>query len=161
MNCICFIAALVALSEGLVQAFCLLPIFHSSVKQHQHRHEIRTHPFSIRLANNIVDDSISPVENNTSLASSDSVEEAARLKRELYQLAASYDRGFSATSRARTEANEIIEKLSVLNPTKEASKGIDGNDYSKDDVPLKAVWRMIWTSALDVVSLGASPFAGK
>jgi hypothetical protein len=82
------------------------------------------------------------------------------LKRELYQLAASYDRGFSATSKARREASEIIEKLAAINPTSEASKGIDGA-YSQDGVPLKATWRMIWTSALDVVSLGASPFAGK
>ena len=84
---------------------------------------------------------------------------AALLKRELYQLAASYDRGFSATPKARAEASDIIGQLSALNPTTDASDGIDGN--SSDDVPLRAIWRMIWTSALDVVSLGASPFAGE
>jgi hypothetical protein len=86
---------------------------------------------------------------------------SSRLKQDLYQLAASYDRGFSATPKARREASEIIEKLAAINPTSEASKGIDGGAYGQNDVPLKATWRMIWTSALDVVSLGASPFAGK
>ena len=80
------------------------------------------------------------------------------LKRELYQLVASFDRGFAATPKARTEANEIIEQLAAINPTKHAATGIDGEDVG-EDVPLKAIWRMIWTSAFDVVSLGASPIA--
>lgn len=80
------------------------------------------------------------------------------LKRRLYQLAASYDRGFAATPKARTEANDIIDQLAAVNPTENAARGIDGNDFS-DDVPLRAIWRMIWTSAFDVVSLGASPIA--
>lgn len=83
------------------------------------------------------------------------------LKRELYQLAASYDRGFSATPRARQEASRIIQKLAAINPTTDASWGIDGGADVRADVPLKAIWRMIWTSALDVVSLGASPLAGE
>lgn len=83
---------------------------------------------------------------------------AEDLKRKLYQLAASYDRGFAATPKARSEANEIIEQLAAVNPTENAARGIDGGDFS-DDVPLRATWRMIWTSAFDVVSLGASPIA--
>jgi len=89
-------------------------------------------------------------------------EEAERsrtdLKRRLYQLAASYDRGFGATPRAREQADSIIDRLAEINPTEEAARGIDG-DGSGEEVPLKAVWRMVWTSAFDVVSLGASPFA--
>jgi len=83
---------------------------------------------------------------------------AEDLKRKLYQLAASYDRGFASTPKARLEANEIIEQLAAVNPTENAARGIDGGDFS-DDVPLRATWRMIWTSAFDVVSLGASPIA--
>jgi hypothetical protein len=88
------------------------------------------------------------------------VEEKTRteLKRQLFQLAASYDRGFGATPKARKDAGDIIEKLGALNPTEDSARGIDGNE---DNAPLKAIWRMIWTSAFDVVSLGASPFAGK
>jgi len=97
---------------------------------------------------------------NNRNADNPQVEETARpeLKRRLYQLAASYDRGFGATPKARREADEIIEKLGALNPTQDAARGIDG-DASITHVPLKAMWRMIWTSAFDVVSLGASPFA--
>eukprot|EP00580_Thalassiosira_gravida_P015008 CAMPEP_0201665406 /NCGR_PEP_ID=MMETSP0494-20130426/6562_1 /ASSEMBLY_ACC=CAM_ASM_000839 /TAXON_ID=420259 /ORGANISM="Thalassiosira gravida, Strain GMp14c1" /LENGTH=349 /DNA_ID=CAMNT_0048144355 /DNA_START=26 /DNA_END=1075 /DNA_ORIENTATION=+ len=91
-------------------------------------------------------------------------EEATALKKQLYQLAASYDRGFGATSKARNEADDIIERLAKINPTKDASRGIDGcgdgDGDGDDDVPLKAIWRMVWTSAFDVVSLGASPIAG-
>ncbi|KAL9189777.1 hypothetical protein ACHAXT_009452 [Thalassiosira profunda] len=81
---------------------------------------------------------------------------AAELKRQLYQLAASYDRGFGATPKARAEADDILSQLADLNPTPFAANGIDGEG---GEVPLKAIWRMVWTSAFDVVSLGASPFA--
>jgi hypothetical protein len=108
---------------------------------------------------NSSDATLSPIVKETSIASSENEEKTALLKRDLYQLAASYDRGFSATPRARKEASEIIRMLAVMNPSKNASRGIDGGDYEQDDVPLKAIWRMIWTSALDVVSLGASPLA--
>jgi hypothetical protein len=88
-------------------------------------------------------------------------EQAANLKRQLYQLAASFDRGFGATPRSRKEADDIIQQLSEINPTKDASRGIDGVGAYGEEVPLKAIWRMVWTTAFDVVSLGASPFAGE
>ncbi|KAL7552433.1 hypothetical protein ACHAWF_015672 [Thalassiosira exigua] len=85
---------------------------------------------------------------------------AADLKRELYVLAASYDRGFGATPKARAEADDVIQKLAAINPTQNAARGIDGDAAADDgDVPLRGIWRMVWTSAFDVVSLGASPFA--
>lgn len=85
-------------------------------------------------------------------------ERATELKRKLYQLAASYDRGFGATPKAREEADDIIQQLALINPTENSARGIDGDTYG-EEVPLKAIWRMVWTSAFDVVSLGASPFA--
>lgn len=92
--------------------------------------------------------------------SSDADQKATDLKRQLYQLAASYDRGFGATPKARNEADVIIQQLASLNPTDHSARGIDGdNGELEEDVPLKAIWRMVWTSAFDVVSLGASPFA--
>lgn len=82
--------------------------------------------------------------------------EAADLKRRLYQLAASFDRGFGATPKARDEVDGIIRRLREINPTENAARGIDGDG---EEVPLRAIWRMVWTTAFDVVSLGASPFA--
>lgn len=92
--------------------------------------------------------------------SDDRYQKSSALKRELLQLAASYDRGFGATPRAREEASDIIQQLAAINPTKDAARGIDGN-WEDGDAPLKGAWRMIWTTALDVVSLAASPIAGE
>lgn len=95
--------------------------------------------------------------------------ERTRLKRQLLQLAASYDRGFGATTRARNEAEDVIMQLAELNPTKDAARGIDGEGINvnedawtaaeDEEAPLKGIWRMVWTTALDVVSLAASPIA--
>ena len=101
-----------------------------------------------------------PSEEESATAERDESEisRAADLKRQLYQLAASYDRGFGATPKARSQADDILSQLADLNPTPFAANGIDGEG---GEVPLKAIWRMVWTSAFDVVSLGASPFAGE
>jgi hypothetical protein len=57
-----------------------------------------------------------------------------------------------------------MQRLAELNPTGEgASRGINGDMRGDDDnnVPLRAVWRMVWISVFNVVSLGASPFASE
>lgn len=139
------------------QAFSLSPVVSSYVKTY----EGLIHDSVVHLNLASVEDIDTPDE-EISVSNIAKSAEASLLKRELYQLAASYDRGFSATPKARKEASDIIDKLSAVNPTENASRGIDGDtSYKPDDVPLKAIWRMIWTSALDVVSLGASPFAGE
>lgn len=148
----CFIAAVIALSCQ-AQAFNSPSVLWIGVKSSPRDHR------QILCAENNVQDTAVP-NDDTSIASSEKLERASLLKRELYQLAASYDRGFSATPRARKEASDIIQKLAAINPTEDASRGIDGST-NQHDVPLKSIWRMIWTSALDVVSLGASPFAGE
>ena len=123
--------------------------YSSGLKSHQFHREVQNHRSIVYLGDDIP------------LVTSENSRQRALLKQEMYQLAASYDRGFSATARARKEASDIIQKLSDLSPTVDASRGIDGSTYNQDDVPLKAIWRMIWTTAFDVVSLGASPFAGE
>mmetsp|Transcript_21243 Transcript_21243/g.49887 ORF Transcript_21243/g.49887 Transcript_21243/m.49887 type:complete len:293 (-) Transcript_21243:1004-1882(-) len=82
--------------------------------------------------------------------------EATELKTRLLKLAASFDRGFASSPRASSEANDVIAQLQAMNPTSNANRGIDGYDSV---TPLKGIWRLIWTSALDVVSLGANPLA--
>lgn len=86
------------------------------------------------------------------------------LKRQLLSVAASYDRGFSSTPTVRQSVEDIIQQLAMINPnTDKASQGINGRndinitDDTNGDVPLKGIWRLIWTTAYDVVSLGASP----
>jgi len=79
---------------------------------------------------------------------------ADRLKRELFQLGASYDRGFGASPSSRTMVLSVIEDLERCNEESNASRGISGNETS----PLTGSWRMVWTTAVDVLSLQASPF---
>lgn len=78
---------------------------------------------------------------------------SASLKTELLQLAASYDRGYSATKRANDEVDSLISKLEAINPETNASKGVEGDDTS----PLSGSWRMVWTTAPDVLTLNANP----
>ena len=75
------------------------------------------------------------------------------LKRELLQLGASYDRGYGATKRARDQVDSLISRLEAVNPEPNAARGIDGKDTS----PLTGSWRMVWTTAPDVLTLSASP----
>ncbi|GAX10190.1 hypothetical protein FisN_3Lh385 [Fistulifera solaris] len=77
------------------------------------------------------------------------------LKQNLLRLAASYDRGFGASNKAREEANQIIQDLERCNTEQQASRGMDGTGRS----PLRGTWRMIWTTASDVLVLAASPVA--
>ena len=93
--------------------------------------------------------------------------ETKDLKLQLLRLCASYDRGFGASVSAKQEVDDIVDQLKLLNPTPyDAAAGIDGTstystnkDNEKQSVPLKGIWRMVWTTALDVLNLGASPIA--
>lgn len=85
--------------------------------------------------------------------------EIQSLKLELLKLCASYDRGFGATPRSRTQVEEIIKELELMNPTPvDAAKGVDGT-YSNGSIPLEGIWCMVWTTALDVLNLGGNPLA--
>lgn len=86
----------------------------------------------------------------------------SKLKLELLQLGASYDRGFGATSRAIDEARATIDALESINPESNAARGVDGNTEdqvasSSSPSPIRGKWRMVWTTASDVLVLGASP----
>jgi len=75
------------------------------------------------------------------------------VKKRMLQLGASYDRGFGASPNARREVEEVLSELEALNDETDAARGIDG----VGDAPLEGIWRMVWTTASDVLVLGASP----
>jgi hypothetical protein len=79
--------------------------------------------------------------------------DAESLKKQLLQLGASYDRGYGASTKARKDVEDVIADLEVLNTETDAARGIS----SGQDSPLSGSWRMIWTTAQDVLVLGASP----
>jgi hypothetical protein len=92
-----------------------------------------------------------------------------RYQRELIQLGASYDRGFGATFSAREQVQAVIRQLEQLNIEEQAASTILSPSSRRPDRRLLVApttnsatlignWRMIWTTALDVLSLQASPF---
>jgi PAP_fibrillin len=86
-------------------------------------------------------------------------------KNELYQYAASYDRGYGVTStRIRQNVLSIIEQLEKNNPAINSADSILQSSSSfvsstkNYNYSIRSNWRMIWTTAIDVLSLQASPF---
>jgi hypothetical protein len=92
------------------------------------------------------------------------IPEGDELKAKLIRLCISYDRGFGASPNSKKQVDEIIDQLKVLNPTPvDAARGIEGNgdaNFNDSPPPLEGgIWRMVWTTALDVLNLAASPIA--
>lgn len=87
----------------------------------------------------------------------------SELKRRILELGASYDRGFGASPSARDRASQVIQDLERNNRETNAARSMDGTSTTSDDVegdsPLRGSWRMVWTSAFDVLSLEASPLS--
>jgi hypothetical protein len=122
-------------------------------------------------AKDMIDDTVEGVEN---------VFLREELKQEILQLGASYDRGFGASPRVRNKVNKVICDLEFLNQETNASRFISGPKMvtniaqtnttsgnattmmvskSKEETsPLTGNWRLIWTTASDVLILGANPF---
>lgn len=84
-----------------------------------------------------------------------SEKERRDLKVHLFKMSASYDRGYGATPSARKATDDLVEELERLNPSEDAARGISG----EGDSPLQGTWRMIWTTAPDVITLASSPIA--
>ena len=51
-----------------------------------------------------------------------------------------------------------VDKLSALNPNLNPTRGLLGSDEPNVNCALEANWRLVYTTAYDVLSLGASPF---
>lgn len=151
-------------------AFSSLPLVEafssrSDVRPHQMPSRILNQPrrstilFSDLSPSDVSDDDEGGSEWSTPTASDEKVSTVEReaMKQKLLQLCASYDRGYGASPSAKRQVDALVKKLKELNPTKEnAAAGVDGGSSSAT-VPLKGNWRMIWTTALDVLNLGANP----
>ena len=87
------------------------------------------------------------------------------IKSDLFALAASCDRGFGASISDTKKAATLIEKLRILNPTEKPTINIYPNNNNQTAnatsgdlaAPLEGVWKLVYTTAFDVVSLAASP----
>jgi hypothetical protein len=106
------------------------------------------------------------------------------IKSRLYSLCAMTDRGFGAEKKDRDAIENLIDRLQSIcdpNPTRGliCDIGYDASKYnepgmrhspipytyfpfkmsSNKGVPIEGVWRLIYTTALDVLSLGINPIA--
>eukprot|EP00977_Amphora_coffeiformis_P014346 scaffold3973_cov161-Amphora_coffeaeformis.AAC.15 len=92
-------------------------------------------------------------------------ERIAALKKEIFQLGASYNRGFAASPKARKTTMRLIEELERCNKQEAAAEGVDGSTVTATTTtttttkspPLEGSWRMLWTTGPDVLVLDANP----
>ena len=106
---------------------------------------------------------------SSSLASSSSSSEStvidvdkaiSETKQRLFALSATVDRGFGAVKRERDEVTKLVAELSAICVDKNLTRGLFPNtatSSSSTDCPIEGCWRLVYTDALDVLSLAASP----
>ena len=95
-------------------------------------------------------------DNAETLSTTPTPPEAEILKSKLLNLCASYDRGYGSTPSARRRVDDVVSELTDLNPNMDGARGINGNGPA-GAAPLEGIWRMVWTTAVDVLNLGANP----
>jgi len=78
------------------------------------------------------------------------------LKSRIFAACAAADRGFAASPSDREAIEGLLDEISFLSPIDDATRGVsDGTD----DAPLRACWRLVYTSASDVSTLAANPIS--
>jgi hypothetical protein len=95
--------------------------------------------------------------NSPSSESKDVDRSISETKQRLFAQCAACDRGFGAVERERTEITMLVNQLSALCVDKNTTRGLFP-DTSYVDCPIEGCWKLIYTDALDVLSLAASPF---
>ena len=79
------------------------------------------------------------------------------LKTKLFSLAAAVDRGFGAKSFERDEILSIVDELKNMSPNASPTMGLYPNNTVEQPAPIEGVWKMVYTTAFDVLTLNASP----
>ena len=75
------------------------------------------------------------------------------LKQQLLRQCAVCDRGYGASTSERDQIEELVRRLASACPTPTPAAGLEGSG----DMALRGAWRLIYTSAIDVLSLAANP----
>ena len=88
--------------------------------------------------------------------------ERLELKSKLFAAAAACDRGFAAFtgSQERSKIDVLVDKLSALNPNLNPTRGLLGSDEPNVNCALEANWRLVYTTAYDVLSLACLALLG-
>ena len=83
------------------------------------------------------------------------------LKISIFSASAACDRGFAATPTERKKILNLVDKLKAFSPQSNPTFNFYPNNNSSDkcvEAPLSGIWRMVFTSAFDVLSLSSNPF---
>jgi len=75
------------------------------------------------------------------------------LKKDLLRKCAVCDRGYGATTGERELIQSLVTQLAAQSPTMTPAAGIEGSD----PIAVRGAWRLVYTSAIDVLSLAANP----
>lgn len=79
------------------------------------------------------------------------------LKRKLLGLCAVTDRGFGALPNDRKAVDDLVQQLSALSDS-QPTRNLYPNNSDDENCLIEGSWKLVYTTALDVLSLGASPF---
>jgi hypothetical protein len=80
------------------------------------------------------------------------------LKKKILTKAASVDRGFGSDKNDRNDILALIDQLSILSPIKNATQGLYPFNASNVDCPIAGTWKLVFTTAFDVLTLSGNPF---
>jgi hypothetical protein len=94
---------------------------------------------------------------NNRMSDGQSREDILALKNKLFALSAVCDRGFGALPSDRKAIDEIVDQLRNLDKDKVYTRNLYPNNSNDGIAPLEGNWKLVYTTALDVLSLAASP----
>ena len=79
------------------------------------------------------------------------------LNSRLFSLSAVCDRCFASSPSDRNTISNIVTELTNASPIASPSYGLYPNNFTTSPCPIEGKWRLVYTTALDVLSLNASP----
>ena len=79
------------------------------------------------------------------------------LKSRLFSFSAVCDRGFASSPSDRNTISNIVTELTNISPSASPSDGLYPNNFTSSPCPIEGKWRLVYTTALDVLTLNASP----
>ena len=84
-------------------------------------------------------------------------EQVHELKLKIFARSAACDRGFSATPFERRAILQLVDQLKDLSPERVPTRNFAPSYSPSEAIPLAGSWRMVFTTAYDVLQLSALP----
>ena len=84
-------------------------------------------------------------------------EQVHELKLKIFARSAACDRGFSATPSERRAVLQLVDQMKELSPERVPTRNFAPSYSPSEATPLAGSWRMVFTTAYDVLQLSALP----